>query len=309
MYADLQAALESSRGDDHWTSRWHVTLGAVAGLLIAKWAGCREALGLSDADQPAEEHARALVQALGEASRRTANLRDSDPFRLPVMAAATTLPETYKAIITWLRGVDLGSPDGREIAARAFDAAVRATVQRNGRDAGEYMTPSQVVNLMLELVAPKPAEKIYDPCFGFGGLLAGAARRITAPESGSTAQSSGQRVSIFGMEIGPAQYAIGLCRLLLAGVPGCGLVYGDALDGPFPEEAFLGPLRDAGSEFEDSARKEIVNWTGGVPVLVCALLRRLLEEHAGTRLLKSQIDRAAEEVLAERGQLLAALWG
>ena len=73
-------------------------------------------------------------------------------------------------------------------------------------------------------------------------------------------------------------------------------------------EAFLGPLRDAGSEFEDSARKEIVNWTGGVPVLVCALLRRLLEEHAGTRLLKSQIDRAAEEVLAERGQLLAALW-
>ena len=73
-------------------------------------------------------------------------------------------------------------------------------------------------------------------------------------------------------------------------------------------EAFLKPLRDAGSEFDDSARKEVVNWTGGVPVLVCALLQRLFEEHAGTRLLKSEIDRAAAEVLVGRGQLLAALW-
>ena len=73
-------------------------------------------------------------------------------------------------------------------------------------------------------------------------------------------------------------------------------------------EAFLQPLRDAGNEFHDSARKEIVNWTGGVPVLVSALLQRLLEEHAGARLLKPEIDRTAEEVLGGRGQLLAALW-
>ncbi len=37
----------------------------------------------------------------------------------------------------------------------------------------------------------------------------------------------------------------------------------DAADWP----AFLQPLRDAGCEFEEPARKEIANWTGGVPVL------------------------------------------
>ncbi|MDE2892403.1 MAG: ATP-binding protein, partial [Chloroflexota bacterium] len=73
-------------------------------------------------------------------------------------------------------------------------------------------------------------------------------------------------------------------------------------------EAFLQPLRDAGTAFDESARKEIVNWTGGVPLLVCALLQRLLEEHAGARLRKPDIDRSAEEVLGGRGQLLAALW-
>ena len=41
---------------------------------------------------------------------------------------------------------------------------------------------------------------------------------------------------------------------------------------------------------------------------VSALLQRLLEEHAGARLLKPEIDRAAAEVLGGRGQLLAALW-
>ena len=71
-------------------------------------------------------------------------------------------------------------------------------------------------------------------------------------------------------------------------------------------EAFLQPLRDVGCEFDQSARKEIVNWTGGVPLLVCALLQRLAEEPPGTRLSRPEIERAAEEVLAERSQLLAA---
>ena len=73
-------------------------------------------------------------------------------------------------------------------------------------------------------------------------------------------------------------------------------------------ETFLKPLRDAGCEVDESAHKEIANWTGGVPVLVCTLLQRLWEEPPGTRLSKSEIDRTAEEVLAGPGQLLAALW-
>ena len=73
-------------------------------------------------------------------------------------------------------------------------------------------------------------------------------------------------------------------------------------------ETFLKPLRDAGCEVDESAHKEIANWTGGVPVLVCALLQRLSEEHAGTLLAKWKIDQAGAEVEAERGQLLAALW-
>ena len=73
-------------------------------------------------------------------------------------------------------------------------------------------------------------------------------------------------------------------------------------------DPFLRPLLDAGCEPDVSARKEIANWTGGVPVLVCALLRELWETHRGARFSKPEVDRAAEKVSERRRELLAALW-
>ena len=71
---------------------------------------------------------------------------------------------------------------------------------------------------------------------------------------------------------------------------------------------FLRPLEDTGCALDQSARKEIVNWTGGVPVLVCALLRNLWDKHHGAHISKPEIDQAAETMLEEQGQLLPDLW-
>ena len=146
------------------------------------------------------------------------------------------MPKAYTAIIGWLRGIDLESSDGLQIAASAFDAAVRFAVHRSGRHSDWYITPSPVADLMLELARPEPGDKIYDPCFGSGELLLGAARRVGQALGSLSAHSTAQPASIFGVEINPAQYLIGLCRLLLASVPIDGLEYGDALDGQLPDE-------------------------------------------------------------------------
>ena len=73
-------------------------------------------------------------------------------------------------------------------------------------------------------------------------------------------------------------------------------------------EPFLKPLLDAGCTFDDPARKEIANWTGGVPLLVCALLRELWEEHRGTQISKPEIDQTADAILKSRREILAELW-
>lgn len=73
-------------------------------------------------------------------------------------------------------------------------------------------------------------------------------------------------------------------------------------------DAFLQPLLDAGCKVDESARKEFSNWTGGVPLLVCALLQKLWETHREMRLSKREIDQASETVLEERRGVLEALW-
>ena len=73
-------------------------------------------------------------------------------------------------------------------------------------------------------------------------------------------------------------------------------------------DPFLQPLLDAECTLDTSARKETANWTGGVPVLVCALLRELWEKHRGARVSKPQVDEAAENILAERRESLDVLW-
>ena len=72
---------------------------------------------------------------------------------------------------------------------------------------------------------------------------------------------------------------------------------------------FLHPFLDAGCDVDDSARKEVANWTGGVPLLVCALLQKVWERYRGVpRISKLEIDRVAEELWGERRELLAELW-
>lgn len=73
-------------------------------------------------------------------------------------------------------------------------------------------------------------------------------------------------------------------------------------------EAFLQPLRAAGCEFDEAARKEVANWTGRVPLLVAALLQILWEDRRGERCFKPEIDEAAAAVLDGRRGLFDALW-
>ena len=91
---------------------------------------------------------------------------------------------------------------------------------------------------MLELVRPRPDETIYDPCFGFGEFVVGAARRLHATAGQDCSQAGTDGTRIFGIEIDRVTYAIGLCRALLAGIEHPRLELGDALHRPRPADGF-----------------------------------------------------------------------
>ena len=263
MGSELLAALEGGTvpsGRTRTTTPFDNVLVPLAGLVIVKWAGYHESereaiaafdeesftpelpetLRLSAWDRPAKRHASEVVAALGEmtANSSTGNAAARYVARVaPFVTQATgSSQRTYERLHAWVSRLDLGTQEGRALAALLFDDALRVVMATQGALIGEFITPRHVADLMLELADPEPGHRVYDPCFGFGELLVGAARRLRAaarsasPRDWADVQNSG----IFGVEIDPLSYAIGLCRTLLAGIDGPRLELTETIERPLP---------------------------------------------------------------------------
>ena len=233
-------------------------LGPLAGLLIARWAGhdesereaiaafdeeaftpeLPEALRLSAWGDPTRNHAEQVAAAMGTMAARngagSAAVRHVGRVSPLVTHAVERSPSTYERLYTRVRRIDFTRPDGRTLAARLFDDVLRTVMARQGNRVGEFVTPNEVATLMLELADPRPGERVYDPCFGFGELLVGAARRLREATRTTRPRvwAGVRRAGIFGVEISRLSYAVGLCRILLAGIDRPGLELGDALERP-----------------------------------------------------------------------------
>ena len=235
-----------------------LVMGPVAALLVIKWVGQyeseRQSLGtLYDAlaaverdfddeksepdwEQPAEPH---FIETLerSAADRATASAKARYVADVaPLLIDVEGTPFLRWALST-VKEMEIGTPEGRVNARERFDQELRRVRKFNGESA----TPTPVADLMLELVNPLPDDSVYDPCFGFGECLVGAAHRLhaTARSAPSCAGADEESFTgIFGVEIDRASYAIGLCRTLLAGVERPRLELGNALDEPFSAVGF-----------------------------------------------------------------------
>lgn len=82
--------------------------------------------------------------------------------------------------------------------------------------------------------------------------------------------------------------------------------------GPFAEEDWddlLAPLVEQNIVVDSSARKELVNWSGGVPVLTAAMLERLASGgHDGQTVSKADVDAIAADMLGQPPTHLQDLW-
>ena len=235
-----------------------LVMGPLAALLVIKWVGRyeseRRSLGtLYDAlavverdfgdeelepewEQPTEPH---FIETLERAAadRATASPKAryvADVAPLLIYLAGTPF---LRWALSRARETEIGTPEGRAKALERFDKELRRVRKFNG----ESTTPAPVADLMLELVNPLPDDSVYDPCFGFGECLVGAAHRLraTARSAPSCARADEESFTgIFGVEINRISYAIGLCRTLLAGIERPRLELGNALDEPLSAVGF-----------------------------------------------------------------------
>ena len=159
-----------------------------------------------------------------------------------VESVAHASPKALETLVCWSQDFDLETRGGRQIAGDVLEALVEQASGMAAKMGGEFTTPQPVAELMVNLLEPNPGERIYDPCFGSGGLLARAASCLheKALQMPPRVWADVQQRSVFGVEINPIAYSIGLARVVLAGIEHPGLEFGDALERP--------PARDRSSE-------------------------------------------------------------
>jgi len=70
---------------------------------------------------------------------------------------------------------DLENPD---LLGNAYEYLIREFADDAGKKGGEFYTPKEVVQLLVQLIKPKAGNKVYDPTCGSGGMLIESAKYI-----------------------------------------------------------------------------------------------------------------------------------
>lgn len=93
--------------------------------------------------------------------------------------------------------------------ANSYQSLIIRMVNESGRS-GEYVTPSAIVQLMVEMLSPTDGKSIYDPACGTGGLLIESARYIN-----SNSLNNNKNYSLIGNDTSSFACLISIVNLLI----------------------------------------------------------------------------------------------
>ena len=119
-----------------------------------------------------------------------------------------------------------------------------------GNDGGQFFTPREVIRAMVQVVAPRVGETVYDPGCGTGGFLAQAYEHMRgALGDDATAEQVDllKHRTFFGREKENLIYPIALANLVLHGIDQPNLWHGNTLTGL---EIYGGLFQDAPATFD-----------------------------------------------------------
>ena len=149
----------------------------------------------------------------------------------------------------------------KDVLGRVFEYFLTQFASAEGKNGGQFYTPSCVVRLLVEMLAPYKG-RIYDPCCGSGGMFVQSEKFVEA-HGGKLGD-----ISIYGQESNPTTRRLAVMNLALRGI--------EADFGPEQADTFRRDLHPdlradfvlANPPFNDSdwfRKDDDVRWQFGVP--------------------------------------------
>lgn len=114
--------------------------------------------------------------------------------------------------------------DEKDLLGRTYEYCLKNFAAQEGKNAGQFYTPSCVVRTIVEILQPYNG-RVYDPCCGAGGMFVQSADFIK--------NHSGRinDISVYGQESNPTTWKMAKMNLAIRGID-CNL-------GEIPEDTFM----------------------------------------------------------------------
>jgi type I restriction enzyme M protein len=156
--------------------------------------------------------------------------------------------------------VEAGSRS-KDLLGRVFEYFLTQFASAEGKNGGQFYTPSCIVRLLVEMLAPYKG-RIYDPCCGSGGMFVQSEKFVEA-HGGKLGD-----IAVYGQESNPTTRRLAIMNLALRGI--------EADFGPEHADTFRRDLHAdlradyvlANPPFNDSdwfRKDDDVRWKYGVP--------------------------------------------
>ncbi|HGM5305246.1 N-6 DNA methylase [Serratia marcescens] len=116
--------------------------------------------------------------------------------------------------------------------ANSYQSLILRMVNESGRS-GEYVTPSAIVQLMVEMLSPTDGKSIYDPACGTGGLLIESARYIN-----SNSLNNNLNYSLVGNDTSSFACLISIVNLLINKELNFEIILKDSLEQNHPNKKY-----------------------------------------------------------------------
>ena len=170
------------------------------------------------------------LQKLGGRRTATARQRLISQIVADVNDTGVDTERNFLDVLDKIDDIRLGRIHPQHIFALsgAYEGLLLSMGEKNS-DAGQFYTPREVVRAMVQVVAPKVVDKVYDPCCGTGGFLAQSYEHMRSASKSVVDWERLAEQRFYGREKDKFAYPIALANLVLHGIDSPHIWYGNTL--------------------------------------------------------------------------------